>query len=267
VVLRGRVDHQILEPGTGVAVGEPRLVVAGDGTRAAFDGAFARGAAGVLGWMFADPPQPSTGRKAMPSDVQVIVELIDRARREEPIDRLEATLKRDATVAFRLLRYLNSPAFGLTVEIGSLRHALMLLGYERLGRWLAVLLATASKDPEMRPVMFAALRRGLLFEQLLSNPDAAEMRGELFICGVFSLLDRMLRQPFGELLKSIPVADRVAEALVGGSGPLQPYLELARAIESESVFDIREKAEALLLGPSEINAALLRTLVAAREVG
>jgi c-di-GMP-related signal transduction protein len=38
-------------------------------------------------------------------------------------------LKNDPTLAFRLLRYINSPAFGLSVEISSFRHALMILGY------------------------------------------------------------------------------------------------------------------------------------------
>ena len=51
----------------------------------------------------------------------------------------------------------------------------------------------------------------------LSGDD--EQRSELFICGVFSLLDRMFRQPFSELLKTIPVPERVYQALVDHSGP------------------------------------------------
>ena len=76
-------------------------------------------------------------------------------------------LKRDPTLAFRLMRYLNSPAFGLSVEINSFGHALMLLGYQRLKRWLALLLASASTDVNMKPVMYAAVRRGLLMEELV----------------------------------------------------------------------------------------------------
>jgi EAL and modified HD-GYP domain-containing signal transduction protein len=126
-------------------------------------------------------------------ELQVILELINRVDREEPVDRLEAVLKNDPTLAFRLLRYINSPGFGLSVEIGSFRHALMILGYQRLKRWLALLLASASKDANMKPVMFAAVRRGLLMEELVKGSGDAEMRGEMFICGVFSLLDRLLK--------------------------------------------------------------------------
>ena len=43
----------------------------------------------------------------------------------------------------------------------------MMLGYQQLKRWLALLLASASKDANMKPVMFAAVRRGLLMEELV----------------------------------------------------------------------------------------------------
>ena len=202
----------------------------------------------------------------MPQDVQVVLELISGVDRELPVPRLEAVLKKDPTLAFRLLRYLNSPAFGLTVEINSFGHALMMLGYQRLKRWLALLLASSAKDSHAKPIMFAAVRRGLMMEELVRSNGDAEMRGEMFICGVFSLLDRLLRQPFDELLKSVPVPDRVQQALLEDAGPFQPYLALVRAIEQESLFDIRECAERLFMTPAEVNRALLTALAAARQL-
>jgi len=136
--------------------------------------------------------------------MQAIVKLIHQVDKEEPIEKLENTLKLDPALAFKLLRYINSPAFGLRVEISSFRHAIMMLGYKRLKRWLALLLATASKDVNLRPVMFAAVRRGLLMEELVRSTGDEEMRNEMFICGVFSLLDRMFQQPFATLLDTIP---------------------------------------------------------------
>jgi c-di-GMP phosphodiesterase len=93
-----------------------------------------------------------------------------------------------------------------------------------------------------------------------------ELRNEFFICGVFSLLDRMFQQPFKQLLGSIPVPQRVYQALVENTGPFQPYIEMVRAIESESLFDFRDAAEKLLMSVSEINRAQLRALIAAGEL-
>jgi len=233
------------------------------------EAAFARGAHAVLGWPIDDALSGTAARTGKPvaqPDQQVIVELIHRVDKEEPIEKLEATLKRDPPLAFKLLRYINSPAFGLRVEINSFRHAIMMLGYQRLKRWLALLLATASKDVNLKPVMFAAVRRGLLMEELARGVADEEMRNEVFICGVFSLLDRMFQQPFEQLLGSIPVPQRVYQALVEDTGPYQPYIDMVRAVESESLFDFRESAEKLLMSVSEINRAQLRALMAASEL-
>jgi EAL and modified HD-GYP domain-containing signal transduction protein len=230
------------------------------------DAAFNAGCSAVAGWPIGEPPLKSSGKSGVAPELQVILELINRVDREEPVDRLEAVLKNDPTLAFRLLRYINSPGFGLSVEIGSFRHALMILGYQRLKRWLALLLASASKDTNMRPVMFAAVRRGLIMEELVKSSGDAEMRGELFICGVFSLLDRLLKQPFTELLRSVPVPERVRQALLGEPGPFLPYLDLVQAIEQESVIDIRDAADRLMVGLSEVNRALLAALATAAQL-
>ena len=241
-------------------------VQSGVRTLAAVEAAFQRGAIATLGWPMDDPVSKPPGRAGTPQDVQVVLELINGVDREEPVPKLEAVLKKDPTLAFRLMRYLNSPAFGLTMEINSFGHALMLLGYQRLKRWLALLLASSAKDINAKPLMFAAVRRGLLMEELGRSSGDAEMRGELFICGVFSLLDRLLKLPFDELFKSVPVAQRVQQALLEGGGPFRPYLELVDAIEQESLFDIRERTEALFMTQAEVNRALLAALAAARAL-
>jgi EAL and modified HD-GYP domain-containing signal transduction protein len=92
------------------------------------------------------------------------------------------------------------------------------------------------------------------------------MRGEMFICGVFSLLDRLLRQPFAELLRSVPVPERVQQALVAREGPFAPYLSLVQAVESCNAVDIRDAAAALMLGSTEVNTALVAALVAAAQL-
>ncbi len=242
-------------------------VQSGVRTLADLDDAFTRGAAAVLGWPIDDVVKQKPGRKpGTGADLQVVVELINKVDRGESIDAIENTLKRDPTLAFKLLRYINSPLFGLRVEVSSFRHAIMLLGYQKLKRWLALLLATAGRDPNLKPAMFAAVRRGLLLEELGRGGGDDEMRSEIFICGVFSLLDRMFGQSFDELLKSLPVPDRVRQALVEDSGPFLPYLELVRAIEAESLYDVRESADRLLMGPAEINRAVLCALAGAAQL-
>jgi EAL and modified HD-GYP domain-containing signal transduction protein len=257
---RGGADH----------TGLPKLQ-SGLRSAADIDASFGRGVAGVIGWpmqgVYEAPAAPaSVGKSDIQADLQVIVELMSRIDQGDDVERLEQTLKRDPSLAFKLLRYLNSAAFGLPVEVASFRHAIMLLGYARMKRWLALLLTTASKDHAMRPIMFAALRRGLLMEELAKDTRDAEQRDEMFICGLFSLLDHMLKQPFSKLLQSIPMPERVRQALVDETGPYQPCLELVRAIEHASVYDYRTATEQLMLGAEEVNMCVLRALSKASQL-
>ncbi|MFO1250616.1 MAG: HDOD domain-containing protein [Inhella sp.] len=226
--------------------------------------AFERGAAAVFGVPVEghyEAPAGAPAKSEVSADLQVIIVLMGQVDQGESVEKMEATLKRDPGLAFKLLRYMNSAAFGLPVEVTSFRHAMMLLGLNRLKRWLALLLATASKDSTMRPVMWAALRRGLLMEELSKTLQDSDAKDEMFICGLFSLLDHLLKTPVGKLLESIPCPERVRQALVEDTGPYQPFLQLVHAIELESVFDYREAAETLMIGPAELNQAVLNCLL------
>jgi EAL and modified HD-GYP domain-containing signal transduction protein len=261
------------EPARAGAAPEPPSAIgsvrAGVRTSAQLEAAFQRGAVAAAGWPWDDPLPRSTGRMVVPTEISVVMELIDGVERQAPVAQLEAVLRRDPTLAFRLLRYLNSPAFGLSVEISSFGHALMMLGYQRLKRWLALLLVSSAKGTNSRLVMFAALRRGLLMEALAyehGSGNDTDTRSEMFVCGVFSLLDRLLNQPFDDLLRNVPVPERVLQALRGEGGPYLPDLELVRAIEQESMFDVRERMELVLLSQAAVNRAVLTALQSARQL-
>ena len=265
-------DRRITPAAQAAPVGMTRSIshmLAGIHSVSDMEGAFERGAAAVLGWPIGEEVGArAAGSRAVPApvDLQSVVELIRQVDQEEPAEKIERTLKRDPSLGFKILRYINSPAFGLSVEVSSFSHAVMLLGYGRLKRWLALLLATASKEPNLRAAMFASVRRGLVMEELARDSGDKELCNELFICGVFSLLDRLFGQPLAELLKTIPVPQRVHDTLVDGSGPYMPYFNLVRAIESESLYDLRECADALMMGMREVNQATLRALAMAAQL-
>lgn len=235
-------------------------------TRADVVSAFKGGAVAAVGWAIdgnlgpVDPEKPG-------AEIEVVADLIRRVDADEPAERLETVLMRDPELAFHLLRHVNSVAFGVPVEVSSFRDALMLLGYARLKRWLALMLVSSCRDPAMRPAIFASVRRGFLLEELTRAAVPADRRhGDPFICGVFSLLDRILGQPFAELFKDLPVSERVRQALVNATGPYQPQLELARALEKANRSEIVEAAGRCGLGLATVNCSLLRALAAAHAL-
>jgi c-di-GMP phosphodiesterase len=256
-------DLGIDRPG---ALGPRPLLTYIDGTRTAseVDLAFSSGAQAVIGWPVNELRPPLKGGVA--PDLRAIIELMNLIDRQDSVDRMERVLKSDPTLAFRLLRFINSSAFGLRVEVTSFRHALMLLGHLRLKRWLALLLASAIKDAASRPLLHLAVRRGFMMEELAVAGGQEHLRGEMFICGVFSLLDKMMRQPFEDLLEHVPMPSRVQVSLLGDGGPYAPHLRLIAALEQSSFVEVRDAADRLQVSPAEVNRVLLSALVAASEL-
>ena len=190
-----------------------------------------------------------------------IMQLIAMADRGEDPPRMEAVIRRDPAIAYRLLRYINSVGFGLTVQVQSFRHAIMMLGYQKLKRWLALLLATSSKDANMRPVMLASFRRGLFLEELVGAQDES-VRDEIFILGVFSLLDKLMKKPFEELFGTLAVPESVHESLVHGTGHFMPYLKIVESIENGPDPELVGTLDSCLMTLADCNRAVLRTLQA-----
>jgi EAL and modified HD-GYP domain-containing signal transduction protein len=233
-------------------------------TMAQLQHSFERGAIAVIGWPLQEQAAPHAPARP---DAQVVLELIEHLERGRRTQALDDTLMRDPLLAFELLRHVQAAAPGdLRLETGSFRQAISLLGEQPLRRWLGGLLARTGDDMRLKPVNFAALRRGLLMRNLAAATHAHEARGELFMCGVFSLLDRMLGQSVGDALSTLVVPEHVRAALVENKGPYQPMLELVRAIESASAPEIRAAADAAYIAPLEINRTLLKTLVLAASL-
>ncbi len=220
---------------------------------------FDTGAQAVLGWPMEDA-MTYRDRPSSAPDYLTIMQLMSMADRNEDPPVMEAVIRRDPAIAYRLLRYINSVGFGLSVQVQSFRHAIMMLGYQKLKRWLALLLATSSKDANMRPVMLASFRRGLFLEQLVGAEQSPEQRDEVFILGVFSLLDKLMKKPFEELFHTLTVPDSVRETLVSGRGPFAPYLRIVEAIETGPNVALHGALDDCLMTLTDCNRAVIRSL-------
>ena len=84
------------------------------------------------GYWFAKPVL-LTGQSLRPAQANIIP-LINLVRQNADADKIEVVLKRDPTLSFHLLRFINSAGFGLSCEITSFRHAVMILGTQKLFR-------------------------------------------------------------------------------------------------------------------------------------
>jgi EAL and modified HD-GYP domain-containing signal transduction protein len=222
-----------------------------------FDTCVQKGFGGATGWFFLKGFAPA--KKLTPGQAQ-LVRLLNLVRGNAEVKEVEAALKQDVALSVKLLRYINSAGFGLAVEIQSFRHAVTMLGYDKLNRWLSLLLVTSSKDPAAPALMQAAIARGRFMEAVARDcMDKGEL-DNLFITGAFSMLDILLGVLMETALEDMHLPEAINEALISGQGPYAPFLELALAGEHAEPAAFAAKAEALQISASAVNRAQFEAL-------
>lgn len=248
----------ILADATANIAGAPGLLLAkGLADNAQFDTSIHKGFGGAAGWFFLKGVTPA--KKLNPGQAQTI-RLLNLVRANADIKEIEAALKQDVALSVKLLRYINSAGFGLTVEIQSFRHAVTMLGYDKLNKWLSLLLVTSSKDAAAPALMQAAIARGRFMEMTAKDYVDKNELDNLFITGAFSLLDILLGVLMETALADMHLPDTINDALISGSGPYAPFLALAKASEQADYAKYSAQAAELQLAPETVNHALLEAL-------
>jgi c-di-GMP phosphodiesterase len=196
-----------------------------------------------------------------------VLELLDMARNQVEVSRLEEGFRHDAVLTYKLLRYINAPVNGLQQQIRSIAHALMILGYQQLYRWLTLLLFTSgTQDARSRALLQNALVRARMIELLGQDRlPPAEQEG-LFIVGIFSLLDALLNVPMAQALGQIKLPEPVVAALARREGIYAPFLSLAIACEEADQEAIVQYAAVCGLSADQVNIAQVKALVWAEEL-
>jgi len=210
-------------------------------------------------------PRPGNPVKGMNPAQAIILQLMQMVQNNEDVPRIEAVLKRDPALIYKLLRFINSAGFGAGRQIESLRQAIAMLGYAPLYRWLVLLLATASASGYSPVLMETAVVRARLCE-LLGQKHLPRAEGEyLFVAGMFSLLDRLLGLPMQEVLDTIQLPEQVVRALLAREGTYGPYLALAEACELNSNL-VASLSTSLDISRTDVNKAHLSALAWAQTV-
>ncbi|NDY97093.1 EAL and HDOD domain-containing protein [Wenzhouxiangella limi] len=144
-------------------------------------------------------------------------------------EELEAIIRNDVALHYRLLRTVNSAYYGLSVKIKSIQHAIVYLGIPTIRSW-ARLQVMAGVDDRPSELMRLALIRARMCE-LMTGEMAKETRDMAFTAGLFSLLDALMDAPMKEVIALLPLEDDLVSALVEREGPYGRLLQTVVSYE------------------------------------
>ncbi len=196
-----------------------------------------------------------------------VMDLMNRVRTGAELPDLAKHFQHDPTLSVRLLRYVNSPGMGLMNKIGGIEQALMVMGMDKLYRWLTVVLFTGGDKQELDQALLEnAMVRGRVAEQLAGRALFAKARDEIFVAGLFSLLDVVMRMPMDKVLAQIPLPEEITAAILHRRGPYAPYLSLAIACEQDDAESLEALAKEIGRDVSDINAVHMDAILWAQQM-
>lgn len=176
------------------------------------------------------PAQP--GKNLSPYRM-VVVELLNGVRRQADFDELAGIAWYDPALAYRLLHFVNSAAFGLREKVDNVKRAMTYVGRDELYRWLTLLLFSLGKEthPLDEALRENALVRARLAEQLAQGRLSAKACDEVFVVGILSVMDALFEMPMADILAQLTLPEAMGQALLRREGPYASYLRLAIACE------------------------------------
>jgi EAL and modified HD-GYP domain-containing signal transduction protein len=165
---------------------------------------------------------------------------------------IEQILKREPSLLYKLLRYLNSPALALQREVRSVPNAIALLGEKEFRRWVSVVAVVAASMDEPVEVLRSALTRAYFCEGLSQILGFAQSTTEFFLMGLISLMDVLFARPLPDILSELPLSREVSAALLGGTNVFRDVLQAAVAYENAEWDDFHAIASRAKLNQSLI---------------
>ena len=222
-------------------------------TREEYDQALEMGYDYFQGYFFSKPVIIS--KKDVPGFKINQLRILQMVNEEEMDFRgLSDLIQNEMVITYKLLRVVNSAAFGIQNKVTSIKQALNFLGENGIRKWASILLmAGLGKDKPQEQVVSSLVRAK--FCELLSCVPGWQNRGaSLFLIGLFSQLDAIVGRPLPELLAELPLKEEISDGILG-KGELSVTLNLIEALERGEWSEIARFANEL-----EIEESILQDI-------
>jgi len=170
---------------------------------------------------------------------------------------IEDLIKHDASLCYRLLRYLNSPLLGIPSPVQSVRHGMTLLGEYELVRWIRMATTLMMGQEKCSDLVLSSLVRARFCE--LIGAKISHAKSDLFLIGMFSLMDAILDVPMGVVVEGLAFDAETKEEILGAKRgdetPLSPVHHLMVARETGDWGEVATHAKKLNLSLPFVNRA------------
>ena len=200
-------------------------------------------------------------RRSVAANKVVYLELL-RAANESEFDlrKIANIFKRDVSLSYRPLRFLNSRLFGLHAEIRSIPRALSLLGERAMRKWISLVSIASLNDEAADGLLKLPLLRAMFCELIGKKIGMHCEVDELFLLGLLSVRDALLNMRMSDVLAEIPVGAEINRALLGFPSRCRSIFEVVRDYESDTRERLASSSHAIGMNENFLPDLYLRSV-------
>lgn len=149
------------------------------------------------------------------------MQLVNQVNKEE-LDFRQMTniISRDLSLTYNLLKLVNSAAFGFRYKINTVKHGLVALGEREIRKWIHLIVLNDMGNGRPDELTRLSLIRARFLELIAMETRYKSKSEDIFLLGLFSLLDVILNRSLEEVLNEIKATDIIKDVLLNESGEL-----------------------------------------------
>lgn len=210
---------------------------------------------------FFSKPEIVASKNLEPIRANYLQLLAEVNKKDVDFDSLAQIISMDLSLTYNLLKLVNSSAFGFRYKIQSVKHGVVALGQRQIKKWAYLVLLNTVGSKETKELTKISMIRGRFLEILALKSRYRRNSQELFLMGLLSLLDAILKRPLDEILDELKVIDKVREGLLKGRGEFGDLFKMILSYEDGQWDDFIEKAQDLRMNLEEVSESYMEAII------
>lgn len=229
-----------------------------------FEQANKLGFAYFQGYFFCKPEKIRI-KEVASAKINLVNLLAEVNKKTTTVSRLEKIILNDVALTYKLLRYINSSYFYRLNKIESVAHAITYLGEKDIRRFVILVLVSEIATDKPGELVRLALVRAK-FCELLAQQSNPAFESELFLLGLFSLLDAMLDATMEFIGNRLPLGEHLEKALIFREGIYAPYLQAVISYEKRDERGCLAALQEIGMEPDGVSSMYLEAIKFAGSV-
>jgi len=216
---------------------------------------------------FYHEPEVVEGQTLAPIKTQMLNLISETFNSPLDYDNIATIISHDVNLTVGLLKMVNNVASSTRVEITSLRQAAAYLGEDKLKQFVTILALSKMTTDKTDEVSKQALITAKLMTVLAKEGVFKEISDFAFITGLLSAIEVILSMPINEIIKTMPLASPIEDALVDHSGLLGELLVLTTKYITGNGDNIHQLIEMYSLDATLIQKEFIAACKWCKELG